>query len=181
MSDIKISVTEEYEKLVRTAEDSKDCRTSLLLQVLASTGVRVSEVRFITVEALRHGQVQISLKGKVRTILLPGKLCRKLLKYLRSQKIKSGPVFQTRKGRSMNRKEIWRCMKRLCARAGVEKSKVFPHNLRHLFARVFYTVQKDIAKLADILGHSSMETTRIYLLSSGQEHRQILEKMRMIC
>lgn len=171
----------EYERLVQAAEDRGDLRLSLLLQLMGSTGIRVSEVAYVTLEAVRDGKTVISLKGKTRTILLPGKLCRKLLKYAHTQKIASGELFLTRSGRPMNRKEIWAGMKHLCRAAGVDPRKVFPHNLRHLFARVFYAAQKDIAKLADLLGHSSVETTRIYLLSSGDEHRQALDRLRLVC
>lgn len=171
----------EYERLVKAAERRKDCRLSLLLQTMAATGIRVSEVQFITVEAVQTGKAEISLKGKIRTILLPGKLCRKLRKYLSRAGITSGAVFRTRTGRALGRKEIWAQMKTLCAAAGVEPGKVFPHNLRHLFARVFYAAQKDIAKLADLLGHSSIETTRIYLLSSGTEHQRALDSLRLVC
>ena len=171
----------EYERLVAAAEGRGDQRLSLLLQLMGSTGVRVSEVAYVTLEAVRAGKAVISLKGKTRTILLPGKLCRKLLKYAHRQKIASGELFLTGSGRAMNRKEIWASMKRLCRAAGVDPRKVFPHNLRHLFARVFYQAQKDIAKLADLLGHSSVETTRIYLLSSGEEHQQALDRLRLVC
>lgn len=140
---------------------------------MASAGIRVSEIRYVTVEALERGRVQIHLKGKIRTILLPGKLCRKLRKYQIDQSIKEGSLFRTRSGR----REIWAQIKRLRAYAGVPESRVFSHNLRHLFARVFYRAQRDIAKLADILGHSSIETTRIYLLSPGQEHLAVLDRL----
>ena len=171
---------EEYERLVAAAETRRDTRLSLLLQLMAATGIRVSEVSAVTVEAVREGKAVLNLKGKVRVILLPGKLCRKLLKYAGARNIASGELFRTRSGRTMNRKEIWAAMKGLCASAGVDPRKVFPHNLRHLFARVFYAAQKDLAKLADLLGHSSVETTRIYLLSSGEEHRQALEALRLV-
>ena len=172
---------DEYGRLVSAAERRGDGRLSLLLQLMAATGIRVSEVHAITVEAAGTGKAVLSLKGKVRTILLPGKLCRKLLKYAKTQKIASGELFLARSGRPLNRKEIWAQMKRLCHAAGVAPEKVFPHNLRHLFARVFYAAQKDIAKLADLLGHSSVETTRIYLLSSGEEHQQALDRLRLVC
>lgn len=171
----------EYERLVAAAERRRSGRLSLLLQLMAATGIRVSEIHAVTLQAVLDEKAVISLKGKVRTILLPGKLCRKLLKYARAQKIASGELFLTRSGRPLNRKEIWAQMKSLCHAAGVEPGKVFPHNLRRLFARVYYASQKDIAKLADLLGHSSVETTRIYLLSSGDEHRRSLESLRLIC
>ena len=172
---------EEYLALVNAAERKNDNRLALLLQLMASTGIRVSEIPYVTVEALERGRVQIHLKGKIRTILLPGKLCQKLRKYQKAQHITAGPLFLARTGRIMDRREIWAQMKRLCAEAGVPAGRVFPHNLRHLFARAFYKVQRDIAKLADVLGHSSIETTRIYLLSSGQEHRQLLDRLRLVC
>lgn len=172
---------EEYLALVNAAEHKKDKRLSLLLQLMASTGIRVSEIRYVTAEALTLGRIQIHLKGKVRTILLPGKLCRKLQKYQKSQHITSGSLFRTRSGKEMDRRDIWAQMKRLCSVAGVPAGRVFPHNLRHLFARVFYKAQRDIAKLADVLGHSSIETTRIYLISSGQEHQAVLDRLQLVC
>ena len=150
------------------------------METICATGIRVSEVRNITVEAARSGRAESSLKNKIRTILLPNKLCRKLLNYARKNKIASGEIFLTRSGKAMSRRQIWAAMKALCKRAGVEPDKVFPHNLRHLFATSFYRACRDIAKLADVLGHSSMETTRIYLLTSGAEHRKQLEKLRLI-
>ena len=135
---------------------------------------------YITVEAVRAGSATISLKGKIRTILLPGKLCKKLLKYARKQKIISGEIFLTRRGKAMTRKQIWAEMKSICKKAGVETSKVYPHNLRHLFARCFYRACRDIAKLADVLGHSSVETTRIYLISTGAEHAKTLEHLHLV-
>ena len=155
-------------------------RIALVMETICSTGIRVGEVRYITVEAVRAGSATISLKGKIRTILLPGKLCKKLLKYARKQKIISGEIFLTGGGKPMSRCQIWAEMKRICKAAGVDSSKVFPHNLRHLFATVYYRIYKDIVKLADILGHSSVETTRIYLLTTGQEHRRQLERLKLV-
>lgn len=172
---------EEYQRLVNAANQKKDTRMALLLQLMASTGIRVSEIRYVTAEAVEKKSICIHLKGKIRTILLPNKLCSSLRKYQREKNIRSGPLFLARTGRTMDRKEIWAQMKRLCRVAGVSEKKVFPHNLRHLFARCFYAQQKDVAKLADLLGHSSIETTRIYLLSSGQEHREILDRLCLIC
>ena len=143
-------------------------------------GVRVSEVKYLTVEAARRGRAEIRLKGKIRTILLPGKLCRKLLKYAKKQKTVSGEIFLTRNGTGLSRRQIWAELKRLCRRAGVSPSKVFPHNLRHLFATTFYRACKDIARLADVLGHSSIETTRLYLVTTGTEHVRLLEKLGLI-
>ena len=170
----------EYERLVQTAERKGQQRLALLLEAIAATGIRVSEVKYLTVEAARAGRAEISLKGKIRVILLPNKLCRKLLKYAKKQKTVSGEIFLTKNGKSLSRRQIWSEMKHLCKFAGVEASKVFPHNLRHLFATVFYRACKDIAKLADVLGHSSIETTRIYLVTSGTEHARQLAHLRLI-
>ena len=171
---------EEYARLVETARRLGRGRLSLLMEAIWATGIRVSEVRYITAEAVREGRTEIALKGKIRTILLPGKLCRKLEKYARQKKITSGELFLTRSGRPMSRKQIWAEMKGVCRAAGVAPSKVFPHNLRHLFARCFYRVSRDVAKLADVLGHSSIETTRIYLISTGAEHARTLDQLRLI-
>ena len=171
---------EEYARLVETARRLGRGRLSLLMEPICATGIRVSEVRYITAEAVREGRTEIALKGKIRTILLPGKLCRKLEKYARQKKITSGELFLTRSGRPMSRKQIWAEMKGGCRAAGVAPSKVFPHNLRHLFARCFYRVSRDVAKLADVLGHSSIETTRIYLISTGAEHARTLDQLRLI-
>ena len=171
----------EYIKLLETAQTLGKERLGLLMQTICGTGIRVSEVKYITVEAVKTGKAEISLKGKIRTILLPGKLCKKLLKYAKHKKITSGEIFLTRSGRGLGRKQIWAEMKALCKKAGVESGKVFPHNLRHLFARTFYKVCKDVVRLADVLGHSSIETTRIYLISTGAEHLQTLNKLNLIC
>ena len=171
---------EEYERLLSAAWDQGRERLALLLETICATGIRVSEVRYITVEAARSGRAEIALKGKLRTILLPGKLCRKLKKYARAQKTASGEIFLTRSGKSLSRRQIWGEMKSLCRRAGVAPSKVFPHNLRHLFARTFYRVCRDIVKLADVLGHSSVETTRVYLISTGAEHAKVLARMHLL-
>lgn len=171
---------QEYRRLVETAEQSNQKRLALLMETICSTGIRVSEVPYITLEAVYAGKAEVSLKGKVRTILLPGKLCHKLQKYANKNKITSGEIFLTRGGGSLGRKQIWAEMKALCIKAGIAPSKVFPHNLRHLFARCFYRVYRDIVKLADILGHSSVNTTRIYLVSTGAEHVKALEQMKLI-
>ena len=171
---------EEYQRLLDAAHGLGRERLALLLETICATGIRVSEVKYITVEAAHAGRAEISLKGKLRTILLPGKLCRKLKKYARQQKTASGEIFRTRSGKGLSRRQIWAEMKGLCKSAGVAPSKVFPHNLRHLFARTFYKVCRDVVKLADVLGHSSVETTRIYLISTGAEHAGILRKMRLI-
>ena len=170
----------EYQKLLDTAAESGQERLGLLMETICATGIRVSEVQYITVEAVQNGRTEINLKGKIRSILLPAKLCRKLLKYARKNKTASGEIFLTRNGKPLSRKQIWREMKQLCAKAGVESSKVFPHNLRHLFATVFYKVCRDIVKLADVLGHSSINTTRIYLMTTGAEHARQLEKLGLV-
>lgn len=170
----------EYEALIRTAKALQKERLALLIETICATGIRVSEVRYITVEAARSGRADVSLKGKIRTILIPGKLCRKLLRYAGAKKIASGEVFLTRNGKGLTRRQIWAEMKGLCGRAGIAPSKVFPHNLRHLFARTFYRAYKDVVRLADVLGHASVETTRIYLLSTGAEHARQLERLRLI-
>ena len=171
---------DEYTRLVETAQSLGKTRLALLIETICATGIRVSEVKYITAEALRAGRADISLKGKIRTVLLPGKLCRKLQKYAKKQKITSGEIFLTRSGKGISRRQIWAEMKALCKQARVAPSKVFPHNLRHLFARTFYRVSRDVAKLADVLGHSSIETTRIYLISTGAEHVRQLERLGLI-
>lgn len=171
---------EEYHHLLETAQEMGRERLALLIETICATGIRVSEVKYIIVESACTGRAEISLKGKIRTILLPGKLCRKLRKYAKKRKIASGEIFLTRSGRSLSRRQIWAEMKALCAKAGVERSKVFPHNLRHLFARLFYRVCRDVVKLADVLGHSSIETTRIYLISTGAEHAKQLERLGLV-
>ena len=170
----------EYQQLLEEARSRGRERLALLMETICATGIRVSEVRYLTVEAARLGRAEIRLKGKIRTILLPGKLCRKLLKYARKNKTASGEIFLTRNGTSLSRRQIWAEMKALCAKAGVEASKVFPHNLRHLFAITFYRVCRDIVRLADVLGHSSIETTRIYLVTSGEEHAKLLDRLRLV-
>lgn len=171
---------EEYGRLLASARERGRERLALLLEAICATGIRVSEVRYITVEAVRAGQAEAALKGKIRTVLLPGRLCRKLLKYAKKQKISSGEIFVTKSGKSLSRRQIWREMKAICRSAGVASSKVFPHNLRHLFATVFYRACRDIVKLADILGHSSVNTTRIYLQTTGAEHARLMERLRLI-
>lgn len=171
---------EEYKRLLNTAESLGKERLTLLMETICAAGIRVSEVKYITLEAVQAGCAEIALKGKIRTILIPGKLRRKLQKYAKKQKIASGEVFLTRNGKGLSRRQIWAEMKALCEKADVEPSKVFPHNLRHLFARTFYRVYKDIAKLADVLGHSSIETTRIYLISTSVEHVRQLERLGLI-
>ena len=171
---------EEYARLVETARSSGRERLALLMETICATGIRVSEVRYITVEAARAGRAEVSLKGKIRTILLPNKLCRKLQKYAGKQKTASGEIFLTRSGRGLSRRQIWAEMKALCGKAKVAVGKVFPHNLRHLFARSFYRACRDVVQLADVLGHSSVETTRIYLISSGAEHARRMERLGLV-
>ena len=170
----------EYARLVAAAEARGKPRLALLIQTIGGTGIRVSETAYITVEAAREGRAQLALKGKIRTILLPAKLCHKLRSYAKAQGIASGPIFRTRTGKSLSRRQIWAEMKGLCRAAGVAPSKVFPHNLRHLFAVVFYKVCRDVVKLADVLGHSSIETTRIYLMTTEKEHQRQLDRLRLV-
>ena len=170
----------EYMRLVNTAKQKGNERLNLILQTICGTGIRVSELQFITVEAVKCGKAVVSLKGKTRSVFLVKELQKKLLRYAAGQKIQSGAIFITRTGKPISRTNIWREMKSLCESADVNPQKVFPHNLRHLFARVFYSIEKDIAKLADILGHSSINTTRIYIISTGSEHCRRMEHMRLI-
>ncbi len=171
---------EEYNRLVETALAYGNERLSLVLQTICATGIRISELQYITVDAVDLGHVSVSLKNKTRTVFLVKKLRRKLKEYIKANKIKKGSVFVTKNGKPLDRTNIWREMKNLCKKANVEESKVFPHNLRHLFARAFYEKEKDIAKLADILGHSSINTTRIYIITSGDEHLRRMECMRLV-
>lgn len=170
----------EYTRLIRTAERNDNTRLSLMIQTICGTGIRVSELSSITVESLAKGEAHVRSKGKDRAIFIVPQLRKKLLRYVKEKGISSGPVFITRSGRPVSRCNIWREMKSLCKEARVSPSKVFPHNLRHLFARVFYEIEKDIAKLADILGHTNINTTRIYIMTTGIEHRRRMEKMKLI-
>ena len=170
----------EYARLCRTAERKHNERLNLILQTICGTGIRVSELQFITVDAVKQGEAVVNCKAKTRAVFIVKELKQKLLRYAAEQNIKSGMIFVTRTGKPISRTNIWREMKALCEEANVNPQKVFPHNLRHLFARVFYGIEKDIAKLADILGHSSINTTRIYIISTGTEHRQRMENMRLI-
>ena len=170
----------EYTRLCRAAERKHNERLNLILQTICGTGIRVSELQYITVEAVKQGEAMVNCKAKTRSVFIVKELKQKLLRYAAEQGIKSGMIFVTRTGKPISRTNIWREMKALCAEADVNPQKVFPHNLRHLFARVFYGIEKDIAKLADILGHSSINTTRIYIISTGTEHRQRMESMRLI-
>ena len=170
----------EYIRLVNTAKQTGNERLHLILQTICGTGIRVSELQFITVEAVRKGEAVVSCKNKTRTVFIVRELQKKLLNYIKTKGITTGCIFITKSGKPMSRCNIWREMKALCEQAGVNPKKVFPHNLRHLFARTFYGIEKDIAKLADILGHSNMNTTRIYIITTGAEHKRKLETMRLI-
>lgn len=170
----------EYARLVQTARQQGNERLSLLIQAICATGIRVSELRFLTVEAVCSGKAKIANKGKRRVVFLPNKLRRILRNYAQKQKITAGAVFVTRTGKPLDRSNIWREMKALCARAGVDPDKVFPHNLRHLFARTYYSLERDLSRLADILGHSNVSTTRIYTAESGAVHAKQMERMGLI-
>lgn len=168
----------EYLGLLRAAE--RNPKLQLIMQTICSTGIRVSELKYFTVEAVKKGEIVITCKSKIRTILIPGKLRKLLSTYAGKQKIRSGVIFLTGNGRPTDRKTIWAQMKGLCKKAGINPAKVFPHNLRKLFARTFYGIEKDIAKLADILGHSSIDTTRIYIMTTGTEHRKKIERLGLV-
>ena len=170
----------EYQRLCSAAKMKKNNRLELIIETVCATGIRIGELKYITVESAKRGEAVVTLKGKTRYVFIPKELKRKLLRYASEQNIKSGMIFVTRTGKAVNRTNVWRDMKNLCRNAGVKPEKVFPHNLRHLFARTFYNIDKDIAKLADILGHSSIDTTRIYIISTGAEHRRLIEKMKLI-
>lgn len=168
----------EYLRLLEASKNQE--QLNLVIQAICGTGIRVSELRFFTVEAVRRGEVTVQCKSKTRTILVPGKLKKLLMNYANRRNIRSGIIFITRRGKPLDRSRIWAQMKRLCKAAGVNPSKVFPHNLRKLFARTFYGIEKDIAKLADILGHSSINTTRIYIMTTGTEHRRKIERLGLV-
>lgn len=170
----------EYMRLLETAKNKNSRRLYLLMQTVCSTGIRISELKFITVEAVMKQEAQINLKGKMRIVILPDKLCRMLNKYIKERKIFTGSIFVTKNGRPLDRSNVFHEMKKLCDEARVDKRKVFPHNLRHLFARTYYSVQKDIVRLADILGHSSINTTRIYTTESGAIHRAQIQKLGLL-
>ena len=170
----------EYTQLLAAARSSGQERLALIMEALCATGIRISELRYITVAAAQQGKATISLKGKIRTILLSTKLCRKLLKYAKKQKIAVGEIFLTSSGKGISRRQVWHELKRLCAAAGVESSKVFPHNFRRLFAVTYYKASRDIARLADVLGHSSIETTRIYLTVSGADQARQLDRLGLV-
>ena len=170
----------EYVRLVEAAKRKGNERLQLLIQTICSTGIRVSELQYITVEAIKQGKAVVNCKGKTRTVFIVRRLQVKLLQYAKKQVISSGAVFITKTGKPLNRCYVWREMKMLCGQADVSPTKVFPHNLRHLFARTFYEIEKDIAKLADILGHGNINTTRIYIITTGMEHRRKMELMRLV-
>lgn len=170
----------EYDKLVATARREKKTRLTLMMETICSTGIRVSELAFVTVEAVRAGRAELMLKGKCRRILFPAALVRKLSRYAAERRIARGPIFTDKSGSPVSRHRVWYEMKKLGARAGVAASKVFPHNLRHLFARTYYALERDLSKLADLLGHSSVETTRLYIITAGVEHLRQLDKMKLV-
>ena len=170
----------EYEKLLVAAKNKKNERLYYLMQTICSTGIRVSELRYITVSAVKTRQALINCKGKMRVVILPKELCKMLAQYIHRNNIKKGSVFISRNGNPLDRSQIWKMLKGLCESAGVPKNKVFPHNFRHLFARTFYSIRKDIVRLADILGHSSVNTTRIYTMETGEIHRQQIQKLGLL-
>lgn len=178
LSEAKELTKAEYKRLILSAADKP--RLCLLMQTICSTGIRVSEHRFITVEAARKGYAEVRMKGKSRIVLIPGKLCTSLLKYAKKHKIRDGSIFVTESGKPMNRSTIWAEMKKLCGIAQVPRDKVFPHNLQHLFARVYYSMEHDIVRLSDILGHSSVNTTRIYTMESGRTHRKQIDRLQLL-
>ena len=180
-SDSKKQLTkEEYGKLLDTAKAKGNERLYLIMQTICVLGIRVSELKYITMQAIGNMQTEISCKGKTRTVLIPQNLCRLLKKYADHKNIKNGPVFITKTGQPVNRSNIWSDMKSLCELAGVSRDKVFPHNLRHLFARTYYSIEKDIVRLADILGHSNINTTRIYTMETGETHRLQIQKLGLL-
>lgn len=170
----------EYERLLKAAREKGNERLYLLMQTICSTGIRVSELRFITVESVFKECAAVNCKGKMRLVILPKRLCAVLKKYIRKKNIKRGSVFVSRNGKPLDRSNIWSDMKKLCESAGVSENKVFPHNLRHLFARTYYSLQKDVVRLADILGHTSVDTTRIYIMESGETHRRQMQRLGLL-
>ncbi len=170
----------EYDRLLQAALDKKNERLYLIMQTICAMGLRVSELRFVTAEAVRKGEALVKLKGKIRTVFIPPELAQMLKKYMKEQEIATGHVFRTRSGKPIDRHTIWKSMKMLCEMAGIPKEKVFPHNLRHLFARTYYSLEKDIVRLADILGHSSVNTTRIYTIENGEVHRKQMQELRLV-
>lgn len=171
---------DEYERLLKAAKKKNNEQLYMLMQTICSSGIRVSELCYITVKAVKKRRADINCKGKMRVVILPDELCEMLTKYIKERNITSGPVFITRNKKPLDRSNIWRLMKKLCAEADVSKQKVFPHNLRHLFARTYYSIEKDIVRLADILGHSSVNTTRIYTMETGETHRKQIQKLGLL-
>jgi len=169
---------EDYKKLLLASK--KNTQLNMIIQTIANTGIRISELKYFTIETITRGEIVVNCKNKNRIIFIPKQLQNKLLTYAKKENIQSGEIFITRNGKSLDRSNIWKKMKKMCAEAGITSSKVYPHNLRKLFARVFYNEERDIAKLADLLGHTSIETTRIYILSSGSEHKKKIEKMGLL-
>lgn len=170
----------EYDRLLTAAKKKQNEKLYMLMQTICSTGIRVSELRHITTDAVRKGEAIINCKGKMRLVVLPKQLCKMLAVYVRKQKISTGSIFVTKSGKPLDRSNIWKLMKDLCECAGVSKDKVFPHNLRHLFARTYYSLEKDVVRLADILGHSSVNTTRIYTMESGEKHRMQIQRLGLL-
>ena len=170
----------EYERLLMAAKSKQNKKLYMLMQTICSTGIRVSELRYITTDAVRKGEAIINCKGKMRVVILPKQLCKMLSSYIKEQRISSGSVFITKNGKPLDRSNIWKLMKELCESAGVAKNKVFPHNLRHLFARTYYSLEKDVVRLADILGHSSVNTTRIYTMETGEQHRIQIQRLGLL-
>ncbi len=171
---------EEYERLLVAAEKKSNRRLYMLMQTICATGIRISELKYVTVSSVQSKQALINCKGKMRVVILPKKLCKMLKTYIKENNIKSGPVFVSKNGKSLDRSNVWKMLKALCESAGVSKDKVFPHNFRHLFARTFYSLQKDIVRLADILGHSSVNTTRIYTMETCEIHRDLIQKLGLL-
>ena len=180
VSEKKMLEKSEYERLLRKARETGQKRICLILETICSCGIRVSELEYVTKEAVDRGEAQINLKGKVRKILMPGKLRKKLRRYAAANRIYEGPLFTNGKGSPIHRSYVWQMMKRLARKSGVDERKVFPHNLRRLFARSFYKAGKDISKLADVLGHSSIDTTRIYIATPAREHERVLERLQLV-
>ncbi len=179
-SEDKELTKEEYSRLLNEAKRQNNIRLYLIFQTVCGTGIRISELKYITVEGVRQGRVTVKCKGKLRTVFIVEKLKKQLLKYANDKGITTGSVFVNSKGQPLCRVTVWRNMKSVCHAAGVDSRKVFPHNLRHLFARIFYSMEKDIVKLADLLGHSNINTTRIYIITTGIEHRRIMENMHLV-
>ncbi|MBD5128341.1 MAG: tyrosine-type recombinase/integrase [Ruminococcaceae bacterium] len=170
----------EYLRLIEAAKQQKNERLMLIVETICATGIRISELKFITVESVGTGRAEIKCKGKFRTVFLPPQLCKLLNKYIKKQKITAGAVFITKNGKQLDRSNIWRDMKKLCSLTVVSPQKVFPHNLRHLFARTYYSIEKDLSRLADILGHSNVNTTRIYTIESGRTHARQIERLNLV-